>query len=64
MGRTFQINYGNDMSSKKCKEKCCKCGDTEDLWYEPMVMLGIGKPEDYILCGFCLNIEYQGDDEI
>tara|TARA_B100000927_G_scaffold27294_1_gene20433 strand:+ start:21583 stop:21747 length:165 start_codon:yes stop_codon:yes gene_type:complete len=49
-------------SNTKNSKKCCKCGDTEDLWYEPMVMLGIGKPDDYILCGHCLNIEY--DDEI
>ena len=54
MDRTFQTNMDDDMS----KEKCCKCGDTEDLWYEPMVMLGIGKPEDYILCGFCLILFY------
>ncbi len=46
-------------SNTKNSKKCTKCGDTEDLWYEPMVMLGIGKEEDYILCGYCLNIAYE-----
>tara|TARA_Y100001970_G_C13726644_1_gene599356 strand:+ start:190 stop:339 length:150 start_codon:yes stop_codon:yes gene_type:complete len=49
------------MSNSK---KCVKCGDTEDLWYEPMMLLGISDPSEYILCGHCLSEEYEGDDEI
>ena len=42
-------------------KKCIKCGETNqhDLWYEPMVLLGLGEEEDYILCGYCLKIEYE-----
>ena len=47
---------------KKEMKKCIKCGATKNLWYEPMVLLGFGKEEDYILCRNCLDIEY--DDEI